>query len=323
MANDRVTVEPGFMYFIVEHAVFRVRLGRRERPQGPREQVRAGLAFERGFVTAEGALLPAPEGAVARLPEYRLWPERARLLTTSLSAIRTNRTLRALGRGWSSTSYSERRELLSGWLTGGDLADLFAIPDVIQTKHAWSRLPQDPAERNAVLAARYAELCAQIDRQLDDDDDDACADGMDAAAAAELLRASPNHAPGVGIATLAVRQPYAEMILSGKRRSVLRPFDTATRGLVALLAAPIGSLRDEDTSNLPEHLPVDAVVGAVELRATRPTDVSRGEPPGLFVWELSAPRRLAVPYPAQSQGHPLFSTAIPSDSAANAQEEDR
>ncbi len=123
-----------------------------------------------------------------------------------------------------------------------------------------------------------------------------------------MTAGSNDHRP-VPIKALSVRQPWAELILSGRKRIEVRSWSDAYRGLLWLHA---GRREEEDAG---QHFGLTGLftggfVGTVTLLDILPFSVDRwekwrsqhcvpGSPPAnAFAWMLGEPRRLTRPLPA-------------------------
>lgn len=111
---------------------------------------------------------------------------------------------------------------------------------------------------------------------------------------------------------LSIRQPWAELILQGRKTIELRKWDTDYRGLVWLhtgTAANPSLDRSFDVADPPRG----AFVGRINLDEVSPIDAERWKrwrgqhldsgryQPGLFAWHLSSVQRLRQPVPARGQ----------------------
>jgi hypothetical protein len=111
---------------------------------------------------------------------------------------------------------------------------------------------------------------------------------------------------------LTVRQPWAELIISGRKSIEVRTWITNYRGLVWLHA---GRYVDEmlDLRFGITDPPRGAFVGRVQLLSITPFDHERWElwrdrhldpghyRPGLFAWAMASPQRLSQPISAVGQ----------------------
>jgi hypothetical protein len=108
--------------------------------------------------------------------------------------------------------------------------------------------------------------------------------------------------------TLSVRQPYCEAILRGLKTQEFRTWTTIFRGRIALHASK--KLAPEALDHFPELEGVEvhtgAVVGLVTVTDIRPDP----DEPGLYVWELTDPVRLAEPVLAAGQPGHLFQLSL-------------
>jgi ASCH domain-containing protein len=108
---------------------------------------------------------------------------------------------------------------------------------------------------------------------------------------------------------LSVRQPWAELILQGRKTIELRTWDTDYRGPLWLHTGKAAD-PDLDRSFGLSDPPRGAFVGRATLVDISPVDAQRWErwrdqhldlgeyQPGLFAWNLSSVERLSRPVPA-------------------------
>ncbi|MBO3751112.1 ASCH domain-containing protein [Streptosporangiaceae bacterium NEAU-GS5] len=108
---------------------------------------------------------------------------------------------------------------------------------------------------------------------------------------------------------LSIRQPWAELILQGRKTIELRTWETDYRGSFWLHAGKAVDL-DLDRSFGTSDPPRGAFVGRTTLVDISPIDAQRWErwrgqhldsghyQPGLFAWHLSSAERLRQPVPA-------------------------
>jgi predicted transcriptional regulator len=108
---------------------------------------------------------------------------------------------------------------------------------------------------------------------------------------------------------LSIRQPWAELILQGRKTIELRTWETDYRGPFWLHTGRSDEL-DLDRSFGPPDPPRGAFVGRITLEDISPIDAQRWEQwrgqhldsgryqPGLFAWHLSSAERLRQPVPA-------------------------
>lgn len=109
---------------------------------------------------------------------------------------------------------------------------------------------------------------------------------------------------------LTIRQPWAELILQGRKQIELREWTTGHRGLLVIHAG--GYVEEEaccDYGFDPAIITRAAVVGVVEVvemivftpdswRDLRPLHLAAGDDPGRWQgWRLANPRRLPEPIP--------------------------
>ncbi|MCC6748394.1 MAG: hypothetical protein IT371_12095 [Deltaproteobacteria bacterium] len=123
---------------------------------------------------------------------------------------------------------------------------------------------------------------------------------------ASMLREGPNVAPGRGIATLSVRQPWAWAILHAGKDVENRAMNCTRRGRIALhaSAAPPSLEALEECEALcglhvPDELPLGCIVGTVEVVGTSQASPSPWAIHGAWHWQLAAPRVLEEPLPAK------------------------
>jgi len=108
---------------------------------------------------------------------------------------------------------------------------------------------------------------------------------------------------------LSVRQPWAELILQGRKTIELRTWETDYRGPFWLHTGKAANLDLDHRFGLSD-LPRGAFVGRITLEDISPIDAQRWEQwrdqyldsgryqPGLFAWHLSSAERLRQPVPA-------------------------
>ena len=123
-----------------------------------------------------------------------------------------------------------------------------------------------------------------------------------------------------GQIALGIRQPWAELILSGQKTIELRRQSTRVRGRIYIYAAR--TLATEQfaqtaisTFNLnPDTLPRGLIVGTVEIHRCRPAiqeDEKVACVEGLTLtnyqaWELAHPQRFEPPQPIQQQPYGIW-----------------
>ena len=115
---------------------------------------------------------------------------------------------------------------------------------------------------------------------------------------------------------LTLTQPYAQLVILGRKRFETRGWTTGYRGLLAIHAAKGWTAEDRqyarDQGLDPDALPLGAVVGEVSLRAVYDSDhaltfVGAAEErmgdysSGRYAWELAVPRRYVEPIPAKGR----------------------
>lgn len=111
---------------------------------------------------------------------------------------------------------------------------------------------------------------------------------------------------------LSVRQPWAELIMAGRKRFELRTWETSHRGPLTIHAGLRIDLDAGRAAGLASSgLPVGTFVGVVEVVECSPFTQTMAEEmvragayfgerePGLFAWELANPVRLLLPVPAR------------------------
>jgi hypothetical protein len=112
------------------------------------------------------------------------------------------------------------------------------------------------------------------------------------------------------VKALSVRQPWAELILSGRKPYELRTWATRHRGPLLIHAATNTERHEAYLAGLSsENLVTGAIVGMVEVVSCGPFTSEMAEVlwtrrsyfgcwrEGLYAWELRAPRRLPRPVP--------------------------
>ncbi len=110
------------------------------------------------------------------------------------------------------------------------------------------------------------------------------------------------------IPAISIRQPWAELILLGKKTIELRSWSTDYRGQLWLHTGLKGELDLEEKFNLP-NLFTGGYVGRIILAAVIPMDPVRWQMwqskhlqtspyrSGIYAWILSSPRRFKEPIP--------------------------
>ncbi len=100
---------------------------------------------------------------------------------------------------------------------------------------------------------------------------------------------------------LSIRQPFVELILTGRKTAEYRGKPTANRGRVYLYAAR--SVNDITAYPLKEalKLPRGLIVGSVEIVDCKPCEWGDG-----FAWLLAEPTRYAEPFRARGTPQPAF-----------------
>jgi hypothetical protein len=126
------------------------------------------------------------------------------------------------------------------------------------------------------------------------------------------------------IPALSVRQPWAELIVSGRKSIEVRSWPTVYRGRI-WIHAPQRSYPEEERAFGLVDLPKGQFVGSVNLCATVRFDLDRWElwrdkhlnhgeyEPGQYAWILNAPNRFKHPVPGRGQlnlFHPDFETRV-------------
>lgn len=111
---------------------------------------------------------------------------------------------------------------------------------------------------------------------------------------------------------LSIRQPWAELILQGRKTIEIRTWDTDYRGPFWLHTGKSADLELDRRFGV-SNLPRGAFVGRVFLESISPIDAARWElwrsqhcdagryEPGRLAWILSSPERLLEPVPAPGQ----------------------
>lgn len=116
-------------------------------------------------------------------------------------------------------------------------------------------------------------------------------------------------APDPNIIALGIKQPWAELILRGRKTLEVRTMNTRVRGPIYLYASKKASMHPAARHAAGEleiderKLPRGLLVGAVELYASRPAAVGDGRaaclPPEMldrnYVWQLRNPQRFVKP----------------------------
>lgn len=108
---------------------------------------------------------------------------------------------------------------------------------------------------------------------------------------------------------LSIRQPWAELILQGRKTIELRTWETDYRGPLWLHTGKAADLDLDRSFGVPDP-PRGAFLGRITLVDISPIDPPRWERwrsqhldsgryhPGLFAWHLSSAERLRQPVPA-------------------------
>ncbi len=125
------------------------------------------------------------------------------------------------------------------------------------------------------------------------------------------------------VKALSFRQPWAELVLQGKKTLDLRTWSTPYRGPLAIYASQtVEKDRCQEHGIDPARLTTGAVIGLVDLVGVVELDAAayaaragehlggRSYHPPMFGWELSNPRPLAEPVPAKGRLL-LFEVEIP------------
>lgn len=109
---------------------------------------------------------------------------------------------------------------------------------------------------------------------------------------------------------LSVRQPWAELILKGKKQGEFRTYPTSVRGRVYLYASKtVGEAERKvfKQMGVKETVPVGKIVGSVDILGCVPaTEVWEDAPKTLWVWVLAYPKRLRTPVDHPSRPHAAF-----------------
>jgi hypothetical protein len=113
---------------------------------------------------------------------------------------------------------------------------------------------------------------------------------------------------------LSFRQPWAELVLQGRKTMDLRTYTTQYRGRIAIHASQTVEAESAHRHGFePEALDSGALVGTVELVEVIPLDeaayeahreehlAGRGYREGMFGWLLARPERLPQPIPARGR----------------------
>ena len=108
---------------------------------------------------------------------------------------------------------------------------------------------------------------------------------------------------------LSIRQPWAELILQGRKTIEVRSWDTDHRGPLWLHTGKFADPELDRRFGI-ANPPRGAFVGRIILESISPIDPARwqtwrnlhldpgGYQPGMLAWILSSPERLTVPLPA-------------------------
>jgi hypothetical protein len=114
------------------------------------------------------------------------------------------------------------------------------------------------------------------------------------------------------IPAISIRQPWAELILLGKKTIEVRSWSTDYRGQLWLHTGQKGEPHLEESMGF-MNLYKGGYIGTVTVDAVVPMDPDRWEawrarhmnagpcPPGVYAWILSSPRRLRKPIPGPGQ----------------------
>lgn len=106
---------------------------------------------------------------------------------------------------------------------------------------------------------------------------------------------------------ISIRQPWAELVLQGKKRIEYRSRPTRIRGRVyvyASLASTAWATGDwRKVRRTPGDLPVGKLVGTVEIVGCRSQKVGRSRE---YHWLLARPRRLTRPIKPRRHAQPVF-----------------
>jgi hypothetical protein len=128
------------------------------------------------------------------------------------------------------------------------------------------------------------------------------------------------------IPALSIRQPWAELILLGRKTIELRTWSTNYRGQLWIHT---GLQSDPNAEQEFGHLFKGGYVGSVILESVIPLNRDRWQAwqarhldqgpyqPGVYAWILSNPRRLVTPIPGPGQPGLFYP---PQDSVANLRE---
>jgi hypothetical protein len=102
---------------------------------------------------------------------------------------------------------------------------------------------------------------------------------------------------------LSIRQPYAELILRGKKKIEYRSMPTKIRGRVYIYAGlKPGPLDEfEDLNATPGDFPTGVLVGTVEIVGCKKPLLAKK-----YHWLLDKPERLAKPIKADKQAQPIW-----------------
>jgi hypothetical protein len=132
-------------------------------------------------------------------------------------------------------------------------------------------------------------------------------------------RSSPVSESGLPRRALSIRQPWAELILRGKKKIEVRSFPTNIRGPMCLYASLTRGADDAkcraSTGRTWEDLDRGVLVGIIEIVDCRPlqqTDSRAAgfridfDPEGSFAWLVRPVKRLAKPIPPKAHAQPSF-----------------
>jgi hypothetical protein len=100
---------------------------------------------------------------------------------------------------------------------------------------------------------------------------------------------------------LSIRQPYAELILLGKKKEEYRSRKTNVRGKIYIYASktPADKSEFKKSKLLREDLPVGVIVGTVEITGCRKRKND-------YAWKLEDPVRLKRPFKPENHPNPVW-----------------
>lgn len=104
------------------------------------------------------------------------------------------------------------------------------------------------------------------------------------------------------IRAISIKQPFAELIMRGKKRLEYRSLPTRVRGRVYVYASlkPHRNAEWQEMMLRPEGVPRGLIIGTVEIVGCQRLRA------GKYAWELSAPRRLRKPLAPKAHPQPVW-----------------